>query len=52
MTAKKNCGRIKKVNVKETIGRIGNTMEQKKRINGADLPGQFLVSNIDKDKVV
>ena len=30
------------------MGQIGNTMEQEKRINGADLSGQFLVSNIDK----
>ena len=30
------------------MGRIGNTLEQEKRINGANLPGQFLVSNIDK----
>jgi hypothetical protein len=45
MTAKKFCGRMKKVNVKETMGRIGNTMEQKKRINGADLP--FNIYHVD-----
>ena len=34
------------------MGQIGNTMEQEKRINGADLSGQVLVSNIDKKQRV